>query len=160
MSSNHLFSLLGRLEELITKSPRLAGRAFIPLDEATEIMKKIRLTVPEEVKTAKELVKQKETILQKAQEEADRLLSRSTKEAQRILSEHHLIKLAREESNEIKAQAYEVARQMEEEANQYVHEVLGRLEENLLEALKVVHRSKEKYRTDGEEDGSVEKNDD
>jgi hypothetical protein len=68
--------------------------------------------------------------------------------------------LAREESNEIKAQAYEVARQMEEEANQYVHEVLGRLEENLLEALKVVHRSKEKYRTDGEEDGPVEKNDD
>ena len=46
---------------------------------------------------------------------------------------------------------------MEEEANQYVHEVLGRLEENLLEALKVVHRSKEKYRTDGEEDGPVEK---
>ena len=102
MSSNHLFSLLGRLEELITKSPRLAGRAFIPLDEATEIMKKIRLTVPEEVKTAKELVKQKETILQKAQEEADRLLSRSTKEAQRILSEHHLIKLARKRAMRLK----------------------------------------------------------
>ena len=104
MSSNHLFSLLGRLEELITKSPRLAGRAFLPIDEALEIIKKIRVTVPDEVKTAKELVKQKEAILGKAQEEADRLLSRSTKEAQRILSEHHLIKLAQEESNEIKAE--------------------------------------------------------
>ncbi len=156
MSSNHLFSLLGRLEELITKSPRLAGRAFLPIDEALEIIKKIRVTVPDEVKTAKELVKQKEAILGKAQEEADRLLSRSTKEAQRILSDHHLIKLAQEESNEIKAEAYQAVQQMEEEANRYVHEVLGRLEENLLEALKVVHRSKEKYRSVGEEHGSVE----
>ena len=43
-------------EELITKNP-LAGRA-IPLDEATEIMKD-RLTVPKEVKTAKELLARK-----------------------------------------------------------------------------------------------------
>lgn len=160
MSSNHLLSLLGRLEELITKSPRLAGRAFLPIDEALEIMKKIRVTVPAEVKKAKELVKQKEALLRKAQEEADRLLSRSTKEAQRILSEHHLIKLAQEESKEIKAQAYHMAQQMEEEANRCVHEILDRLEENLLQALKVVHRSKEQYRPVGNEQGSPEKNSD
>lgn len=160
MSTNHLLSLLGRLEELVTKSPRFAGRAFLPLDEATEILKKIRVTVPDEVKTAKELLQQKEGILRKAQEEADRILSRSTKEAQRILSEHHLIKLAQEESKAIKAQAYQVAQQVEVEANQYVSEVLGRLEENLLQALKVVHQAKEEYGSAAEEDRAVEKNSD
>lgn len=160
MSSNHLFSLLGRLEELITKSPRLAGRAFLPLDEALEIMKKIRVTIPEEVKAAQELVKQKEAILRKAQEDAEHLLTRSRKEAERLLAEHHLIKLAQEEGKEIKDKALQVARQMEEEANRYVFEILGRLEENLLEALKVVHRSKEKYKAAREEDGAAEHNGD
>jgi len=160
LSSNHLFSLLGRLEELITKSPRLAGRAFLPLDEALEILRKIRMTIPEEVKAAQELVKQKEAILRKAQEEAEHLLTRSRKEAERLLAEHQLIKLAQEESNEIKEKALQVAQQMEEEANRYVFEILGRLEENLLEALKVVHRSKEKYRAAGEENGAAEDNSD
>lgn len=160
MSSNHLFSLLGRLEELITKSPRLAGRAFLPVDEALEIMNKIRVIVPDEVKAAQELVKQREALLRKTQEEANRILSRATKEAQRLLSEHHLIKLAQEESKAIKAQAFQVAQQMEKEANRNVYEILGRLEDNLLQALKVVHRSKEQYRSVGEEEGTAEENSD
>lgn len=145
MSSGHLLLLLGRLEELIAKSPRAVGRVFLPLDEASEILKKIQVSLPPAVKAAEDLLQKKEQIIKEAEEEADRILKRSTAEAKRILSEHHLTKLAQEESKEIKAQAYSYAQQMEEEANRYVQEVLGRLEENLLQAIKVVHRAKEEY---------------
>lgn len=158
MSSSHFLSLLGRLEELITKSPRVAGRAFLVIDEALEILKKIRVTLPTEVKAAEEIIQQKEGILREAREEADRLVSRSSKEAQRILSEHHLLKLAQEESKEIKAKAYSAAQQAEVEADRYVQAVLGRLEENLLQALKVVHEAREDFTPAEAENGSDEEN--
>ncbi len=145
MSSDPLSLLLGRLEELITKSPRVAGRVFLPLDEALEILNKIQGSLPPAVKAAEEILQKKEHIIEKAEEEADRILKRSAAEAKRILSEHHLTKLAQEESKEIKAQAYSYAQQLEKEADRYVLEVLGRLEENLLQAIKVVHRAKEEY---------------
>ncbi|NLY90166.1 MAG: hypothetical protein GX081_00980 [Firmicutes bacterium] len=159
MGSGHLLLLLGRLEELITKSPRIAGRVFLPLDEALEILKKIQVSLPPAVKAAEEILQRKEQILGEAQEEADRILQRSTGEAKRILSEHHLTKLAQEKSNQIKAEALSYAQQMEQEANRYVQEVLSRLEENLLQAIKVVHRAKEDYAPVEDSAESEEEND-
>lgn len=145
MGSGHLLLLLARLEELVTKSPRVAGRVFLPLDEALEIIKKMQATIPPAVKEAEEIVRKKEEIIGEAKAEADRIRERSAAEAKRLLSEHHLTKLAQEKSNEVKAEAYRYAQQVEKEANRFVQEVLGRLEENLLQAIKVVHRAKEEY---------------
>ncbi|HHT49163.1 MAG TPA: hypothetical protein GXZ98_07735 [Firmicutes bacterium] len=157
MGSGHLLLLLGRLEELIAKSPRFAGRVFLPYDEALEILKKIQVTLPSAVKAAEEILQKKERIIGEAKEEAERLLNRSNEEVQRILSEHHLTKLAQEKSNELKAQALSYAQQLEKDANLYVQEVLSRLEENLLEAIKVVHRAKEDYEpTKGREEADEE----
>lgn len=148
MSSSHLLVLLARLEELIKKSPRFAGRALLPIDEALEILKKVQLTLPTEVKAAEEIFRKKEHIIQEAREEADRLREHSSTEVQRLLSEHHLTKLAEAESKELKTKAYSYIQQVEKEANLYVREVLGRLEENLLQALKVVHKAREDYTPD------------
>ncbi|NLW56451.1 MAG: hypothetical protein GX050_07545 [Firmicutes bacterium] len=145
MKKNHLLILLERLEEVLTKGPKLAGRSLIVLDEALELLEKIKLTLPAEVKEAQQLLAQKEKILQTAREEAEQVIQRSSKEAQRILSEHHLTRLAEEKANAIKEQAYSVARQAEKELALYAQEVLGKLEENLIEALKVVHRAKDSY---------------
>ena len=41
MTKNHLLLLIERLEEILTKSPRLAGRSLIMVDEAFELLEKI-----------------------------------------------------------------------------------------------------------------------
>ena len=87
----------------------------------------------------------KEEIIQQAREEADKLITRSTTEAKRVLSEHHLTKLAEEECKALKAEAYSYARQVEKELSLYVQDILEKLEENLIQALKVVHRAKDEY---------------
>ncbi|HEY8392150.1 MAG TPA: ATPase [Capillibacterium sp.] len=161
MGSSHLLMLLSRLEELVGKSPRFAGRVLLPFDEALEIIKKIQATLPPTVKEAEDIVRKKEEIIGEAQAEANRIRERSTAEAKRLLSEHHLTKLAQEKSNEIKAQAYNYAQQVEKEANRYVLDVLGRLEENLLQAIKVVHRAKEEYGpAEGKAENDKKNNDD
>lgn len=160
MNKNHLILLLERLEKVLTKSPKLAGRTLIVVDEAHELLKKIKLTLPVEVKEAQQLLAQKEEILRTARKEAEQIINRSSTEAQRMLSEHHLTKLAEDESNAIKEKAYSFARQAEKELALYVQDILEKLEENLIEALKVVHRAKDQYMVqEGEEGEAQEVND-
>ena len=143
MTKNHLLLLIERLEEILTKSPRLAGRSLIMVDEAFELLEKIRIALPAEIQEAEKIIRMKEEIIQQAREEADKLITRSTTEAKRVLSEHHLTKLAEEECKALKAEAYSYARQVEKELSLYVQDILEKLEENLIQALKVVHRQKE-----------------
>jgi len=155
MKINHLLNLLDRLEEVLTKAPKFVGRSLVVIDEALELLEKIKLTLPAEVKEA-----QKEEILQAAREEADQIIKRSSAEAQRMLSEHHLTRLAEEKANIIKEEAYASARQAEKDLAQYAQEVLGKLEENLIEALKVVHRAKDSYAELEQEEGEHREEDD
>ena len=156
MTKNHLLLLIERLEEILTKSPRLAGRSLIMVDEAFELLEKIRIALPAEIQEAEKIIRMKEEIIQQAREEADKLITRSTTEAKRVLSEHHLTKLAEEECKALKAEAYSYARQVEKELSLYVQDILGKLEENLIQALKVVHRAKDEYMVHAGEDEASE----
>ncbi len=160
MKINHLLNLLDRLEEVLTKAPKFVGRSLVVIDEALELLEKIKLTLPAEVKEAQQIIAQKEEILQAAREEADQIIKRSSAEAQRMLSEHHLTRLAEEKANIIKEEAYASARQAEKDLAQYAQEVLGKLEENLIEALKVVHRAKDSYAELEQEEGEHREEDD
>ena len=85
MKINHLLNLLDRLEEVLTKAPKFVGRSLVVIDEALELLEKIKLTLPAEVKEAQQIIAQKEEILQAAREEADQIIKRSSAEAQRML---------------------------------------------------------------------------
>lgn len=50
MTRMHLLLLLDRLEELVTKSPRFAGRNLVPADDVMELLDKIRFALPEEIR--------------------------------------------------------------------------------------------------------------
>ncbi len=145
MTKNHFVFLLNRLEEIIKKSPKIAGRSLIITDEALEVLEKMSITLPSELKEAQEMIKMRDEILQKAEEEAGNIKSKSVAEAKKLLSEHHLIKLAEDESRVIKSNAYEYAQQVEIELAQYARGILEKLEQNLIEALRVVHKAVDEY---------------
>jgi uncharacterized membrane protein YgaE (UPF0421/DUF939 family) len=141
MTKNHFLLMLSRLEEIIKRSPKIMGRSLIITDEALEVLEKMRNTLPSELKEAQELIKAREKIMQQAEEEAENIKNKSIAEAKKLLSEHHLIKLAEEESRAIKSKAYEYGQQVEIELAQYAQGILEKLEQNLIEALRVVHKA-------------------
>lgn len=152
MTRIHFLLLLDRLEEMVTKSPRLGGRSLVVKDEFIELLDKIRLTLPPEVKKADKIISKREEYIQKTREEAERIIQEATKRAEQILSEHYLIKEAEEEARKITAEAEEYARQVRMELKEYVHRLLGRLENNLLQALQILHRISREFNDEEEEE--------
>ncbi|NLY88977.1 MAG: hypothetical protein GX085_05080 [Firmicutes bacterium] len=152
MTRIHFLLLLDRLEEIITKSPRLAGRSLVLKDEFLELLDKIRLTLPPEVKKADKIISEREEYIKRSREEAERIIREATHRAEQILSEHYLIREAEEEAERITAQADEYARQVQTELDQYVNGILSKLENNLIQVLQIIRHVRREFSTEETEE--------
>ena len=152
MTRIHFLLLLDRLEEIVTKSPRFAGRSLVLKDEFLELLDKIRLTLPPEVKKADKIISEREEYIKKAREEAEEGLF-AKRPAEQLLSEHHLIREAEEEAGRITAKADEYAREVRAELNQYVDGVLSKLENNLIHVLQIIRHVRGEFSTEEEKRG-------
>ena len=68
-----IFQLLDNLEDLIENSKKvpLSDKSMIDKEEILEVLKEIRLKLPDELKQAKWVKEERERILAEAQKEAD-----------------------------------------------------------------------------------------
>lgn len=151
MTRIHFLLLLDRLEELITKRPRIFGRTLVVVDDLLELLDNIRMTLPPEVKKADEIIGEREEYLRKSKEEAEKILRQARIEANKLLAEHVILKQATAEAKSVKEKADEYSREVKEELNRYVQQVLSKIEDNLIQALKVIHKTKDEFsKRDGE----------
>ena len=148
MTRIHFLLLLERLEEIVTKSPRFAGRSLVLKDEFLELLDKIRLTLPPEVKKADKIISEREEYIKKAREEAERIIREATQRAEQLLSEHYLIREAEEEAERITATADEYARQVRAELSQYVNGILNKLENHLIQVLQILRHVRKEFSTE------------
>lgn len=148
MTRIHFLLLLDRLEELITNRPRFAGRSLIVVDDVLELLDKIRMALPPEVKRADEILTEREEFLKNSRKEADKIIQAAHEEAKKLLAEHVILKKAQEEAREIKKETENYSRQVKKELNQYVHKISERLEENLTLALKIIQNIDDEFEED------------
>lgn len=140
---NNLMLLLDHLEELVSNSFQIAGKVMIDRAELEEIVKKIHIALPEDVKQAEWVSREKERYLDQAQEEAKRILREAESYAERLVQDEQILIRAEDEAAKIVNEAKLTALEMETEARNYANQVLERLEESLDRTLKVVRQGRE-----------------
>jgi|SRR5690554_797058 len=145
MTRIHFILLLDRLEELIRHRPRVAGRSLIVVDDALELLDKIRMALPPEMKKADELISEREEFLKKSRKEGDKIVQMAQEEAKKLLAEHVLLQKAQEEARQIKKETEDYSREVKKELNQYVQKITQRLSENLTLALKIVQNIDDEF---------------
>jgi hypothetical protein len=125
--------LVDRLEALLTKGWRvpMTSKTMIDEDEFLDIIDQMRIAFPEEIKQAKKLVQDRERILAQTQEESNRILTMAKDDASRMVNEHNLVKAARQQAAEIEQQANTLAETRQQDANEYVSQILGDLQKQL-----------------------------
>ena len=135
-----IMQLVDELEALVGKSFRIpfTSNIIINEDELFDILDQIRVAIPKEVKDARRTEAERERILARAQEEANRLVDMAKEKMMTAVDDHEIIETARSEAKRILTQANEEAQQVETEANDYVAEHLATLEEQLLKLLTTV----------------------
>lgn len=128
-----ILHLVDRLEELFNQSRPipLTHNVIVDEDRFLEIIDQMRISIPEEVKKAQQVLAQRDRILAQAQEEAARTIALAKQKAEEIVSRDAIVQAAQARSEQILAQARSEAEDTRREADDYVVEALGGLEAEL-----------------------------
>src|SRR5690349_19834200 len=125
--------LIDRLETMVRAGRRVPGLNRLMLDEQEliDLIDQMRTVLPEEIRYAKHVLREKEQILADAQVQAEEILRAAQKQADVLIEREGLLKQARAQADEIKRQAEEEAERVQVGADNYVRQVLTDLADSL-----------------------------
>ena len=141
--NNNLTVLLDHLEELVSSSFQIAGKILIDREELDELLNKIQIALPEDIKQAEWVSREKERYLEQAQDEAKRIIREAENYAERLIQEDQILMRAEDEARKMIAEAKLTAAEIETESTQYADQILERLEDSLDRTLKIVRHGRE-----------------
>ncbi|RPH57439.1 MAG: ATPase [Chloroflexi bacterium] len=135
-----ILHLVDRLEELFNESRTLpfTRNAVVDEDKMLDIIDQMRVTIPEEVKKAQQVVSQRDRIIAQAQEEAARITALAREKAEQMVERETLVRSATIRADQILAQARADAQATRRDADDYVIEGLQHLEDEMSRLLNQV----------------------
>ena len=132
------------------------------------LLDQMRISIPDEIRRAERILREKERTKAQATEEAERIIELARQEAAQLAATHSVAQTAEEEAAVIRERARREARKIVAGADEYAFDVLCGLEQDLKRALTVIEngiravearqRSEEGEatpRSDGSESGST-----
>ena len=143
-----LFNVLNELEELIEESPKVPMTRRIMVDEGRilDYLDRIRTSLPEEVRQAKWLVKERDKVLSESKKEAQRMLEDVTREIEKRADDSEIVKQAEQIAEATIKKAEEVAGKIRLGAREYADEILQGLEEKLGKIVEEIQMGREELR--------------
>lgn len=81
-------------------------------EEIDELLRELRSKTPEEIKRYQQIISQREEILTRAKEQADKLISDTTAQTNQLINEHEIMQQAYAQANEVVSLASEQAQQI------------------------------------------------
>ena len=145
-----ILHLVDKIEDLFNESRALPFTRNIVIDEdkLLDIIDQMRVTVPEEVKKAQQIVTQKDRIIAQAQEEANRIITLAKEKAEQIVEREAIVKSAQNRSQQIVTQARDDANATRRDADNYVVESLQSMEEEVTRLLTQIRNGIRKIEED------------
>jgi cell division septum initiation protein DivIVA len=132
-----ILHLVDRLEELFNESRPIPFTHNVVVDEdrILEIIDQMRISIPEEVKKAQQVIAQRDRVVAQAQEEANRTVNLAKQKADEVISRDAVSQAAQARAEQIIEQARADAEGVRRDADEYVIESLGALEAELTRLL-------------------------
>ena len=130
------------------------GAKQVPLRDEVRVGKKklydlldqMRSTIPEEIKQARWIVKEREEILADAKREAERIVVEARERQTQLVAEHQLVHTAERAAQDIIDDTRVREREIRLGADDYAAEILDTLEVNLSKIIAAVQRGRERLK--------------
>lgn len=121
---------LNRLDEMVreAKAMPLSSSVLVNRDEVLELIAEMQQALPDEIKQARWIVKDREELLAKAHADADDIVQRAHAEQVKMARQEDIAIRAADEAERVLAEADEQARAMRREAEEYVDGKLAQFE--------------------------------
>jgi hypothetical protein len=147
--------LIERIDELQVlieeaKSVPLSTSAVINREEVLELLAQLKHEVPDEIRQARWMSRDREELLGRARNEADRIVAEAREQRDRLLSRTEVVQAARRDADRILENARERAGRLQLEAEDYIDQKLAAFEILLNKTLATVTRGREQLRGSGQ----------
>jgi len=132
-----ILHLVDRLEELFNGSRPIPLTHSVVVDEdrILEIIDQMRISIPDEVKKAQQVIAQRDRVLAQAQEEANRTIALAKQKAEEFVTRDAIVQAAQSRAEQVMIQARADTEGMRQEADEYILTSLSTLEAELTRLL-------------------------
>ena len=143
-----IFTLLETLEEMLenSKSIPFSTKGVVNKEEMLEIIKEIRLKLPDELKQAKWVKEERQRILAESQKEADDIVKEAENRIISMIDEHEITRKAYEQKAEIIETANEMSREISKGTKDYADSILQNIETALQDALETIQNNRKELK--------------
>lgn len=144
--------LIERLERYVLEEcPKVFGVRAVNEDEARHHIAQIRAAIPDEVTQARQIIRERDAVLNAAGQEAQRIVAAARAEIEESAAEHRLVQEARQKADALVRRAAREATGLRSDANEYVFDSLSELQAELSRLLRVVENGLQKLESDREQ---------
>jgi vacuolar-type H+-ATPase subunit H len=144
--------LIERLEHyILEESPKLFGVRTVNEDEVRTHLTQLRAAIPDAVMQAREIVAERDNVLNAAHQEAQQIIATARTKAEQMVTEHRLVQEARQQAEIIGKRARRDAVVLRSDADEYVFNALSQLQAELNRLLHVVDNGLQKLEADREQ---------
>jgi hypothetical protein len=105
------------------------------------LVDQLRIAVPNEIKQAQRVIRERENIIAEAQDEASRILDAARKRAEYFVSQEGILNEARQQAEGILAQAEEKRKRALGEIDVYAIDQFNQVEDALREGLAIIDKA-------------------
>src|ERR671918_530907 len=127
--------LIDKLDDLVhnARPVPLTDQVRVDREEIYDLLDQMRATIPEEIKQARWIVKERQEMLAEAKREAERIVKEARDQQARLVANEEIMEEAREREREIRLGAED-----------YADDILSTLEVNLQKFLQAVQRGRDR----------------
>ena len=140
--------LLDEVEDIIEDgtSVPFSKKILVDTEELLDILKEIRIRLPDEIKQAAWIKEEKQRILAEAQKDADNILNEAEYKLEELIDQEGITKAAQERAEEIINKAQTTAKEIRLGAMEYADSLLAETQEQLKELIETINENRRELR--------------
>jgi vacuolar-type H+-ATPase subunit H len=144
-----LLNLIDEVEDIVeagTGVP-LTGKVMIDKDELLDIIKEIRIKLPDEIKQAAWIKEERQRIIDEAQKTSTSMISEAETRLEELIDREEVIKQANQRAEEIVRRAELSSEEIRNGALEYADELLYEAQENFKELIQLLNDNRKELRS-------------
>jgi hypothetical protein len=139
-TSVDIFYLVDRLEELVSIGKRVpfSGKVMVEENDFLALVDQLRIAVPNEIKQAQRVIRERQSIIADSHEEAARILDAARKRAEYFVSQEGILNEARLQGEKMLQDAQDRRSRVLGEIDVYALEQFDRVEAAMRDGLRMI----------------------
>ncbi len=140
--------LIDEMEDIIENASSIPFSTKVMVDgnELLEIIKEIRIQLPDDIKQAQWITDERDRIIEEAEKDGQKLLEKAQVQFEEMLNEDEIVRQARIKSDEILTQANTEATEIREGSLDYADNLLEQTQVKLSDLIKLINDNRSQLR--------------